>query len=187
MQAKMEPLIGKKVLVEGDVGAGKTAYLQELILEALDLSDVGVIMVIDMAPSRRKVGKRFVGGRLRIPKRVASRLEYLSPERVFAPRLEGKDERETLELAKANASELEKVLRLARGRKKRMLFINDMTIFLQAGDADLLIDAIKGAETFIGTAYKGKFLTDDKGSGITSRETALLDGIEKHMDLVINL
>ena len=187
MQAELESLIGKKVLVEGDVGSGKTAYAHRLIRQALDLADVGDVIVIDMAPRRRRVGKRFVGGRLKMPKGSAPRIEYSSPDQVFAPRLEGKNGKEVQELARANASELEKILEPILKRKKRMLFINDLTMFLHAGDVGLLIDAISETETFIGTAYKGKFLSNEKGSGITSRERTLLEKIEKCMDLVISL
>jgi len=183
----LESLIGKKVLVEGDVGSGKTAYAHRLILQALDLADVGDVIVIDMAPRRRRVGKRFVGGRLKMPKGSAPRIKYFSPDQVFAPRLEGKNGKEVQELARANASELEKILEPILKMKKRMLFINDLTMFLHAGDVGLLIDAISETETFIGTAYKGKFLSNDKGSGIASRERTLLEKIEKCMDLVISL
>jgi hypothetical protein len=187
MQAKLEGLIGKKVLVEGEVGSGKTTYLSGLIGEALEIAGLGEVVVIDMAPRRHRVGKRNVGGQLRIPKEAANRVTYFSPSWVRAPRIEGKNEREVVELANENAAGLAEILQVALTCKRKMLFINDLTIYLQAGDIGLLSEVIDGAVTFVGTAYRGELLSDDKGSGITSREAALLERVEGLMDMIIVL
>ncbi len=187
MLPKIETLIGKKVLVEGDVGSGKTAYIHRLIAQALEMAGTGEIIVVDMAPRRRRVGRRFVGGQLKMPGKASSRLAHHSATHVFAPRLEGKNRAEIQEMAKANALELGKVVRSISVGGRSILFINDLTMFLHAGDVDLLVDAIRRAETFIGTAYRGEFLSRDRGSGIAQREKALLEKVEKSVDLVISL
>jgi hypothetical protein len=101
--------------------------------------------------------------------------------------LEGGNAREVRRLARANALEIEKTLRAVPAEGVELLFINDLTMFLHAGDAELLLGAIMKAGTFVGTAYKGSFLSEDRGSGIAAREKMLLEKIEGAMDVVILL
>jgi hypothetical protein len=187
MKEKLEPLIGKKILIEGDIGTGKTTYTLELIAQAFASASVKRIVVIDMAPSRRLSGKKYVGGTLQLPQNYMQKVRYYAPNHIFAPRLQGKNKEAILEYAKKNAQKIEKLLQANLNEKKEILFINDMSMFFHAGDIKLLISVVNNSDTFIANVYKGDYFTDDKGSGITLKERNLLEQIEKQMDFIISL
>ena len=55
-------LIGRKVLIIGDIGAGKTHLTKRLLIEAIEQRHGGDITVIEMAPHATKVKGLAVGG-----------------------------------------------------------------------------------------------------------------------------
>ncbi|MEN3016330.1 MAG: hypothetical protein ABC612_02790 [Candidatus Methanosuratincola petrocarbonis] len=175
---------GKKALIRGDVGRGKTSLLSRLLAEATDSEGAGSITVIDMAPGEISVGGRKVGGRLAIP--APEKVRHLEPTHVFAPRLEGTTAEEIVRLAKLNACAIEQCLAQYIASPTPVLFVNDLTIYLQCGRAGLLREVIALAETFVGTAYWGDFF-DDKGSGISERERLLLEELIGLFDAVVDL
>ncbi|MEM4676105.1 MAG: hypothetical protein QXM12_07435, partial [Nitrososphaerota archaeon] len=94
---------------------------------------------------------------------------------------------EVMSLAEKNREAIEPLLKGFLSKPTRILFINDLTIYLHAGDPELLEKCIEVSETFVGTAYYGTKLQDDKGSGITLRERMLAERIMKKVDKVIFL
>lgn len=175
---------GKKTLIRGDVGKGKTSMLSRLLAEAAAAEGSGSITVIDMAPGERSVGERKAGGRLAVPASLVARC--IAPAHLAAPRLEGTDAEEVVRLAMRNASALEPCLALYIASPTPVLFVNDLTMYLQCGRAELLEEAIALAKTFVGTAYWGDFF-DDKGSGINVRERLLLVKLIGLFDAVVDL
>jgi hypothetical protein len=176
-----EDLLGKKVLIVGDVGSGKTDLTRVLLIQASEL-----LTVIDMAPRRRKIGRNYAGGAIRKGEWVAH-VRYLRSVPINAPRLDGRMKDEVLDIAKSNAVKLRKLLQAFLNRPSDTLFINDLTMYLHAGDAEFLFCAAEIANTFIANAYKGRRLLEDKGSRLSSRERYLVTELEKRMDLTIRL
>jgi hypothetical protein len=181
-----ENLIGKKVLIVGDVGSGKTTLTRALLIQAIELLPSGSITVIDMAPPMRKIGRDYAGGGIRKGKWVAN-VKYLRSAAINPPRLDGRTKEEVLDIAKSNATELEKLLMVFLNRPSDTLFINDLTMYLHSGDAKFLFCIVERTYTFITNAYKGSCLLGDRGSGISSRECHLVTELEKRMDLTIRL
>ena len=68
-----------------------------------------------------------------------------------------------------------------------ILLINDLTIYLHAGEVEDIIQLINISNTFTATAYEGEKLADDKGSGITDRERRSLDRLKGLVDEVLRL
>ncbi len=68
-----------------------------------------------------------------------------------------------------------------------MLFVNDLSLHLHASDPNTLLDTISRSETFVGNAYQGSLLSDDKGLGVSERERRLLDYISLRLDLTVRL
>ncbi|MEM3365275.1 MAG: hypothetical protein QXM93_02515 [Candidatus Methanomethyliaceae archaeon] len=176
-------LVGKRVLIKGDVGTGKTRLTEKLLQSAVKFLPPGHITVIDLAPQRRVVGVFSVGGTISVPNEV----KYLRPSKVWAPRLEGKTKDEVMALAKANAESIEVLFDFFIKSPSPVLFINDLTLYLHAGSLERLLETIKLADTFVGNAYEGRRLQDDKGSGISECERDLLKRLEEFMDIVIDL
>lgn len=176
--------IGKNVLVKGEVQTGKTRLLEDMLHEALS-SNKKPISLIDMAPERLAKGAFDAGGRVSINEMRGLRI--YRPAIVFAPRLQGRCREEVLRMAEENGRQIGAILDLYLEEPTPILFINDLTLYLHAGDPGKLKRVIDTAETFIGNAYGGESIDDDCGSGITGRERRLLKELEAFMDKVITL
>ncbi len=112
---------------------------------------------------------------------------YLSPEKVNTPRMSGKTSLEVEKLAKENASMMEKILKEYLEKPTPILFINDVSLFLQAGDYDILKDVLNNSETAVINGYYGEELSEDRGSGVTERERQLMNKLIDDVDIVIKL
>lgn len=176
-------LIGKRTLIKGDVGTGKTRLTENFLLAAVNFFPPGHITVIDLAPQRRVVGEIWVGGTISVPNEI----RYLRPSMVWAPRLDGKTKEDIIRLANENAESIEKLLDFFIKSPSPILFMNDLTLYLHAGSLEKLLKIIKLAETFVGNAYEGRGLREDKGSGISEREWLLVKQLEGFMDIIIDL
>jgi len=165
--------IGKKVIITGEVGVGKTKLLASLIDEAASEPDLKVV-VLDLAPEA-KIGFKTVGASVKTYARKLQQVNYLKPNTLYAPRLQGRSKEEVLNMAAKNASSIEPLLIRLASNPPDVLFVDDLTIYLQAGNMKLLTNLISSVTTFIATAYKGKILLDDRGSGLSRIEKNRLD------------
>ena len=171
--------LGKRILVIGDVNTGKTTLCQRWLNELCQQGLGTRIALIDMAPtvSRELALKRGIvgaGGELRAPVEsgVLDLRAHLEP-----PRLSSSTESEALEKAERNAQLIEALIsRLEPVRD--ILFINDVTLFLQARSAASLIEAVgfDRRTTLVVNGYRGERLG---GGALTRHETAEMGELEK--------
>ena len=173
---KIDAFKNKKTLIAGEVNTGKTS-LTARILEAFLSEGKTQIAIIDMAPER----VRKAGGK--IPVKTSHRVRYYSA-RIRPPRLSGKSETQVENLARQNASVLSELLDTCMKRPPRVLFINDVSIYLQAGDPASLLRLIDTIPTVVMNGYFGRSL----GGGLLSeRERQNMKYLQKHCDNVILL
>ena len=175
---------GKRVLILGDVGTGKTSLTQRLLREALEEGATG-ITVIDMAPGKIVVNDAPIGGYLL--DKPDSRVRYLAPKDVKAPRLTAKNPEELIELAEKNRIEIESLLDTFSRNPGNILFVNDASIYLQRGNLNTLWAALLKAKTLVINSYLGERLKSDQGTGISAREKDLVLELVSKMDVVIKL
>lgn len=142
--------LDKRTIIVGEVNSGKTAFLGAVLDEFLKAGQAD-IAVIDLAPDRF----RGIGGKMSGP--GLARVRYYSPP-VVPPRLRGRSEVEVEALAEANARRIESILARYLQEPARVLFINDVSLFLQARDAAALLGYIESTPTVIMNGYQGASL-----------------------------
>ena len=171
--------LGKRILVIGDVNTGKTTLCKRWLSELCQQGLGTRIALIDMAPTippelALKRGIVGVGGELRAPEGsgVLDLRAHLEP-----PRLSSSSESEALEKAAHNAQLIEALIGRLEPRRD-ILFINDVTLFLQARSAASLIEAVgfDRRTTLVVNGYRGERLG---GGALTRHETAEMGELEK--------
>lgn len=176
-------IVGKKVLILGEVGSGKTMLAARLIRELSAFVNFGEITIVDLAPPR----KGMVGGKIADYVNLAGKIRYLSPAVVYTPRLSGKSSEEVLYYASLNRKFMEPLFKEFIKKPSKVLVVNDITLYFHSGDLDIVLECVGLAETFLATAYYGVKLIEDYGAGISSREKLLTEKLRQYMDLVIQV
>ncbi|MGQ9781906.1 MAG: hypothetical protein ACUVQ8_06635 [Nitrososphaeria archaeon] len=181
--SKAEDILGKRTLILGDVGKGKTRLTAKLLHTILEKTSLEDVTVVDMAPSTYS----NIGRRLSEYSKFAEKTRYFHSKEIKAPRLEGSNAKEVLEIADHNRRVVEEFLEMYLEKPTSVLIINDLTIYLHSGEISKVTLCMNSAKTFIANAYYGEYLKDDKGSNISSRERALVESISSKCDIVVKL
>ncbi|MCK9197284.1 MAG: hypothetical protein M0P16_09915 [Syntrophales bacterium] len=166
-EIRIEDYLGIKTLILGDVNTGKTYWTRE-ILAAMCRQGLGARMaIVDMAPEipesiARARGLPGAGGKLAPPE--GQGVLYLDGH-FKAPRLSSKTEEEALAKARNNRQNIAALFPRLHGQNRDILFVNDISMFVQAGPAEELTTWLDGAATVIANGYWGEKL----GEGILTR------------------
>jgi hypothetical protein len=176
-------------LITGDVCSGKSALTARLLKEAIATVRPNEITLIEMAPRRREFKGVMVGGRLTdLMGDDKSGIRCLLPSReLYAPRVEGTNATHVLSLATSNAESIQELLKIYLRAPTSILFVNDVSIYVQMGDLSRLLEAVSLAGTFVANSYEGPTLEDDQQSGLSKREKAGLAALKNLMDIVLTL
>jgi len=183
----IEPLLNRRTIIVGEAGSGKSRLTSMLLREALQRAGQKDITVLDFAPRKMRRHGLAIGGWLSDYGPLDAGYTYYRSEAIRAPRMEGRNRQAIEDLAEHNALLTTGFIRKFLSSPTPYLFINDLTIHLQAGNVQLLIGAIQKSSTFIGNAYRGSVLARDRGSGISDREGELLKAVISMMDILIDL
>lgn len=180
-------LVGKKVLITGDVGAGKTKLTITLLDEAVALGLRDKITVIDMAPATIFIQGRKIGGKLVEFSDNVRHVRYLTPPRVETPRLSAKSTRELLQLVAVNEERIKPLLTDFVETPTPILFVNDISIYLQSGLDEPILSAMRASKTFVANGYYGSALQSDFAADVSTTERRLMQKLADAVDVVINL
>ena len=168
--AEVSDVMGKWILIYGDVNTGKTTLARQF-MDALCRGGLSSsIAVVDMAPEipeeiALQKGIKGVGGKL-MPVGWAEVIYLTSAIR--PPRLSSKTEEEALFVAEGNRTIIDGLFEEFQGTERDILFINDVSMYLQAGTAKDLLQWIGRVSTVVANGYYGQKL----GTGVLSRREA---------------
>lgn len=174
-------LLGRKTLMLGEAGSGKTQLAATLLQDLMAEVDPEEITVIDFAPERQG----DIGGKMTDYVQLDREVRYLSPSKVYAPRLTGDTLQRVVHYAEKNRENMEPLLNQFIQESTPVLIINDVTLYLHRGENQKIVECIQNASTILVTAYQGSKLEDDSGSGISSREKELTGELAGYMDFVM--
>ncbi|BAJ51344.1 conserved hypothetical protein [Candidatus Caldarchaeum subterraneum] len=177
-----EELLGKRTLIIGEAGSGKTSLLAQVLQNLLTKLGPCSITVIDLAPPRIM----DVGGPLTEHMRVDG-LHYKRPPNIYAPRLMACNAEELKKYVHSNLETAKRLFNEFIQNPTPVLAVNDVTIFLHGAEAAELLAYVEKASTFIATAYYGTRLAEDFGTGLTESEKRRVEELSKHVNIVINL
>jgi len=183
VQLKGREILGKKVLILGEVGSGKTRLAAKLLQELMTLMTPEKITLIDFAPKR--VGE--IGGKITDFLSLPSVIKYLSLKSVYMPRAAGKSPKQVLHYAELNRKNMEPLLDEFIHNTTEVLVLNDVTLYLHSGKLENVLKCVRSAKTILATAYYGSKLDNDLGTGISSRERKLTDELATFMDLTVKI
>lgn len=183
VQLKGREVLGKKIVILGEVCSGKTKLAAELLREFMTLMNPQEITVIDLAPKR--IGG--IGGKLTEYVNMNSGVIYLSPKNVYTPRLASTSSKQLLLYAELNRKIMEPLLNRFIQNVTEVLVLNDVTLYLHSGKLETVSKCARLAKTFLVTAYYGSKLSKDLETGISSREKRLTEKLATTMDLTIRI
>lgn len=166
----------KKTIIVGEVNSGKTVYLKDILEKFLEEGYTDLV-VIDMAPENI----RGIGGKINLGKHHLIR--YLTAG-IVAPRLVGGAQDEIVVFAKKNALMIDQIFSRYLEDPSNVLFINDVSIYLQAGNIDRLLSFLDTIPTVIMNGYFGYSLG---GGKFGMRERQEMKKLQEKCDRVINL
>lgn len=169
--------LNRQTLIAGDVNSGKTTTTTTILQQFLQAGYGEQITVLDLSPDP----VRGIGGKL--PLASGTPVMYLTAQ-IAAPRLMGRDADHTLQLAAENARKIEELFAVFARHKRDILFVNDATLYLQAGNYDLFLETLAKSSTRIINAYYGNTFAD---SELTQRERKLSDALMEASDEVIRM
>jgi energy-coupling factor transporter ATP-binding protein EcfA2 len=182
MSITMDEVLGRRVLIYGEVGVGKTKLLAHLTSAMIRAGHGGKITIIDMAP--KKMGA--AGGVITEYMDVGG-LRYLRPETVYAPRLQACNADDVKRYVESNIRNIERVLKIYEANPTEILVINDLSIYLHGRTAEELVYFIEKSGTFLGSSYYGRTLEEDYGSGISQWERMQVEKLIRWVDRAIFL
>ena len=178
--------LGRRTLIVGDVNSGKTTCTGRILDAMCRAALAPRILILDLAPEipevvAEKLGLRGVGGRLLPPPGAA--VHYLWA-RTRPPRLTASNDDEAMALAERNREEIEHLLEGIDREGRDILFVNDVSLHLQAGSAEKMAAYLGQAQTVVANGYCGGRLGE---SPLSRRERAEMDALMKHFDKIVRL
>jgi hypothetical protein len=166
-KTEAQRFLGTWTLILGEVNTGKTTLTGDILSIISPLIAKARLAVIDLAPVvpahiTLKLGLSSVGGHLNRPE--SKKGLYLTAQ-IDPPRLSTDSEEAAAAVAGRNRIKIEKLLQIFSKSRRDVLFINDVSLYLQAGKARDLIRYLNPVDTLVVNGYFGEKL----GQGLLSQ------------------
>ncbi len=170
-------------LIVGEVNSGKTAYTARL-LQAYLLRFSEPVAVVDLAPrlpdkSAHPAFHPGIGGRLAVSESL--RVHRFCVD-LAAPRLQAASIEERWRLARENARRIESLWVHVAASRCLTVFVNDVSLYLQAGSAEKLLEWLDRFSTRVVNGYYGLSLGTD---AFSARERLGMEELMRRCDRLV--
>ncbi|WP_455368360.1 hypothetical protein [[Eubacterium] cellulosolvens] len=179
--------IHKMTIIIGDISTGKTNTTALLIIDALKSNSPNNITIIELAPRKTIYKEKTIGGMISDIIKLPSGIRLLHPKKIHSPRYSAKDKDELLNLVEENKISIDIILNDYISNPTPILFINDLSIYLQSGKWETIFEVMQKAEVSLANAYYGSSLENDLKTGISKIERETLEIISSKVDMIIHL
>lgn len=174
-------LLGRRTLIIGDVGSGKTELTAAVVREWVGSLGAGVVTIIDLAPRYGGVGRGvddYIG---------VSGLKYLTSYDFKAPRLMARDEVELNRYLYFNYVEARSLFKLYLAEPTDILVINDLSIYLHYGRVRDVLGLMNVSKTFLANTYYGWSLTRIFSKYLDELERRRVEELFRYVDVLIRM
>lgn len=178
--------IQKMTIILGDISTGKTTTTALLIMDALKSNSPNNITIIELAPRKTIYKEKTIGGRISDIIKLPSGIRLLQPIKINSPRYSAKDKDELLNLIKENKISIDIILNHYMDNPTPILFINDLSIYLQSGKWKKIFNVMQKAKVSLANAYYGRSLENDFKTGISKIERKTLEIMSSKADMIIH-
>jgi hypothetical protein len=172
--SKLENYWEKRTLIIGGLNTGKTELTAGILGQVL-VSKKAKTALLDLAPELTM----GIGGKLGV--RPDPLLSYYTTT-IIPPRLTARSSEEAEAYALQNAKAIEVLFSSYMENPCKVLFINDVSLYLQAGDLGKLLLVLNTAPTVIMNGYFGSGLG---GGKLGKRERQQMKALQKTCDHLI--
>ena len=179
--------IQKMTIILGDFSTGKTTTTALLIIDALKSNSPNNITIIELAPRKTIYKEKTIGGRISDIIKLPPRIRLLHPKKIHSPRYSAKDKDELLNLVEENKISIDIILNHYMDNPTPILFINDLSIYLQSGKWETIFNVMQKAKVSLANAYYGRSLENDLKTGISKIERKTLEIMSSKADMIIHL
>lgn len=174
-------LLGKRTLIIGGVGSGKTEFTSLVIREWMKRYSSGELTIIDLAPRYGNIG-RGVDEYIDV-----SGLNYLTSLNLKAPRLMARDESMMLNYTYINYVEAMKLFEKYFESPTEILVINDLSIYLHYGEPEYIVELMRFPKTFLANSYYGWGITREFSRDLDMLERRRVERLFQHIDVLIKM
>jgi hypothetical protein len=179
--------IQKMTIILGDISTGKTTTTALLIMDALKLISPNNITIIELAPKKVIYKGKTIGGRISDIIKLPPGIKLLQSKKIYSPRYSAKDKNQLLKLVEKNKISIDTILNEYMDNPTPILFINDLSIYLQSGKWETIFKTMQKAKFSLANAYYGRSLDNDFNTGISKIERKTLEIISSKVDMIIHL
>lgn len=177
--------IGHHTLLYGETNTKKTYFTSKFIQFLVEAKKINPkeISILDFAPPLSMIKNLKIGGKIRDFYEGGIKCKnILFRGEIIPPRLKAKNETEVYQNVFENFKKTIEILNEFNNDPTSILIINDISIYLHAGNKIALMKAIKNSNTFFGNSYYGTSISRDFAPLINLREKRLVKYLIKKMD-----
>jgi len=172
-----------KMLVLGEPSSEKYRTVGNLVLFLAKHYDKERITLIDLFPDVLIINNTKITGKISEIIDLPSNVDYRSPNGLNFPIMKAKSKEGYISIVKENVRKVEKVLREFASSPNKILVINEFSIYFPIANLDLIDTVVDKPEIAIFSVNYGYLLSEDLGTGLSSRESTVTEYLMRKVDL----